>query len=113
MHVNRLYSVLLVTALLGGGVGTTLAADAKAADPKVVEVQKMIDGAEKARKKAASVDSEWRDTGKFIKQAQAALKAGDYDKAMKLARKAEDEGNLGYQQGVSQQELHLPSYLKY
>jgi len=113
MLMNRILSVLLVTALLGGGLGTTLAADAKAVDPKAAEVQQMIDSAEKARKKAASVDSEWRDTGKFIKKAKAALKAGEYDKAMKLAKKAEDEGALGYEQGASQKELRIPPYLKY
>jgi len=113
MGKNGIFSVLLVTVLLGGGLGTTLAADAKAADPKAAKVQQMIDSAEKARKKAASVDSEWRDTGKFIKKAKAALKAGEYDKAMKLAKRAEDEGNLGYEQGASQKELRIPSYLKY
>ncbi len=69
--------------------------------------------AESARKKAASIDGEWRDTGKMIKKAQAALKAGDSAKAIKLAKKAEKQGKLGYEQAQAQQTLKMPSYLKY
>ena len=72
-----------------------------------------IAAAESARKKAASVDGEWRDTGKMIKKAQAALKAGDSAKAIKLAKKAENQGKLGYEQAQAQQTLKMPSYLKY
>ena len=72
-----------------------------------------IAAAESARKKAASVDGEWRDTGKMIKKAQAALKAGDSAKAIKLAKKAEKQGKLGYEQAHAQQTLNMPSYLKY
>jgi hypothetical protein len=61
---------------------------------------------------AASVDGEWRDTGKFIKNAKKAAEEGDYAKAIKLANKAESEGNLGYQQAVSQSELKIPAYFK-
>lgn len=74
---------------------------------------KAIASAEVARKRAASVDSEWRDTGKFIKQAKAAAKKSDFAKAIKLATKAAHEGNLGYEQGASQSKLRIPSYLKY
>ncbi len=72
-----------------------------------------IAAAESARKKAASIDGEWRDTGKMIKKAQAALKAGDSAKAIKLAKKAEKQGKLGYEQAQAQQTLKMPSYLKY
>jgi len=72
-----------------------------------------IAAAESARKKAASIDGEWRDTGKMIKKAQAALKAGDSAKAIKLAKKAENQGKLGYEQAHAQQTLKMPSYLKY
>jgi len=72
-----------------------------------------IAAAESARKKAASIDGEWRDTGKMIKKAQAALKAGDSAKAIKLAKKAEKQGKLGYEQAHAQQEFKTPSYLKY
>ncbi len=113
MRINKILSAVLLAALLTGGSATLIAADAKAADPKAAEATMLIEQAESARKKAASVDGEWRDTGKWIKQAQAAAKAGEYDKALKLAKKAADEALLGYEQAVSQKELRIPSYLKY
>ena len=112
MHTKKRLSIALLAVCLGSGSASLIAADAKKADPKVAEAQTMIAAAEEARKKAASVDSEWRDTGKFIKQAQAALKAGKLDDAIRLAKVAEDQGNLGYEQGYSQRELTLPSYFK-
>jgi type II secretory pathway pseudopilin PulG len=75
--------------------------------------QAAIAAAETAQKNAASVDGEWRDTGKMIKQAQAAMKKGNFDEAVKLANKAERQGKYGYEQAVSQKDLKMPSYLKY
>lgn len=88
-------------------------AEKKAASGDAKAAEAAIAAADSARKKAAGVDGEWRDTGKMIKQAQAALKAGDADKAVKLAKQAEMQGQLGYEQAVSQKELKMPSYLKY
>lgn len=113
MRMNKIISGLALALLLAMGAGTAIAAEAKASDPKVAEAAKVIDNAEKARKRAASVDGEWRDTGKFIKKAKALLKEGKYDAAIKLAKKAKREGELGYEQAVSQKELRIPSYLKY
>ena len=70
-----------------------------------------IDAAESARKKAASVEGEWRDVGKTIKQAKAAADEGDYAKAEKLANKARMQSEMGYQQAMDQQTVELPSYL--
>jgi len=86
---------------------SAIAADKKAA-------QAAIDKADSNRKHAASVGGEWRDTGKIIKKAQAALKSGEFDKAIKLARKAELQGNYGYDQAVSQhsvKNLTSPAYM--
>ncbi len=86
---------------------TAMAADKKAA-------QSAIDKAETSRQHAASVDGEWRDTGKLIKKAKVALETGEVDKAIKLARKAERQGSYGYEQAVSQKtqkNLTMPSYL--
>lgn len=69
--------------------------------------------AEQARKKADSIGGEWRDTAKFLKQAKAAADAGELNKAMKLARRAKGEGELGYIQASSQKgNVPIPSYLK-
>ncbi len=63
-----------------------------------------IADAQVAVKKAASVDGEWRDSGKFVKEAEAAAAAGDQEKAIKLATKAKKQGEMGYKQAVSQKE---------
>ena len=109
--MRKMTTTLALAAVLALG-GTTALADKHMADPKAAEAQKMIEAAEAAKKKAASVDSEWRDTGKMLKGAQAAFEAGDYDKAIKLARQAEVQGELGYRQGASQRELRIPSYIR-
>jgi gas vesicle protein len=124
MKMNKLIAMLCIgaaVALAGAPAWSAEKASSKAAasaekkvtsgDAKAAEAA--IAAAESARKKAAGVDGEWRDTGKMIKQAQAALKEGDADKAVKLAKQAEMQGQLGYEQAVSQKELKMPSYLKY
>jgi hypothetical protein len=83
-----------------------------AADPdKKAAAEKAIANAEAARKKAASVKGEWRDTKKMIKQAEDLVKAGDYDEAIKKAKKAERQGELGYEQALGQKGAGFPSYV--
>lgn len=112
MHTKKRLSAVLLAIYVSGVVSVLSAAEAGKVDPKVAQAQAMIEMAEQARKKAASVDSEWRDTADFIKKAEAALKAGNLDESMRLAKLAEDQGNLAYEQGFSQQELVYPSYFK-
>ncbi|MBG7602193.1 MAG: SoxXA-binding protein [Gammaproteobacteria bacterium] len=129
MNMKKLTAMLCLGAIIAIAGQSAIAAEKKAA-PKAETVDKAaatstensgdkaaaesaIAAAESARKKAASIDGEWRDTGKMIKKAQAALKAGDSAKAIKLAKKAENQGKLGYEQAQAQQTLKMPSYLKY
>lgn len=112
MHTKKRLTSVLLAICLSAGSASLIAAEAKTGDPKLAQAETAIAAAEEARKKAASVDSEWRDTAMYIKQAQEALKAGKADDAIRLAKFAEDEGNLGYEQGASQKELKLPSYFK-
>jgi len=129
MNMKKLTAMLCLGAIIAIAGQSAIAAEKKAA-PKVETVDKAaatstensgdkaaaesaIAAAESARKKAASIDGEWRDTGKIIKKAKAALKAGDSAKAIKLAKKAENQGKLGYEQAQAQQTLKMPSYLKY
>lgn len=65
-----------------------------------------------AEKAASSVGGEWRDTGKLITDAEAAAKAGDYDKAITLAEEARRQGELGYKQAKAEKSAGLPDYLK-
>lgn len=96
--------ILAITFAMGSSMA--IAADQKGAESAIA-------AAEKSRAKAASVDGEWRDTGKMIKQAKAAMKEGKFDKAIKLANFAERQGKYGYEQAASQKTLKMPSYLKY
>lgn len=81
--------------LLAAPAGIALAADAAA-------FEQALAAAEAARAKAASVSGEWRDTAKFIKQAQALAADGDYAAAVALAKKAEHQGLRGHEQMTSQ-----------
>ncbi|MCP3849842.1 MAG: rhodanese-like domain-containing protein [Gammaproteobacteria bacterium] len=86
-----------------------------AANNEASLAQAAIDKAETSRQHAASVGGEWRDTGKIIKKAQAALKDGQFGKAIKLAGKAERQGSYGYEQAISQstdKTITNPAYLK-
>ncbi len=109
MKIKKRLSVLLLAVFLCSEAADLMAAKS---GKGVEEAKSAIAAAEKAQKMAASVDSEWRDTGKLIKQAKEALKAGELEKSMRLASLAKAQGELGYEQGMSQQELTLPSYFK-
>ena len=108
MQIKRMLSVMVLAGLLATGC-TTMATS----EPTQADAEAAIAAAEAARANAASVGGEWRDTGKMIKSAQAAAKKGDFAGAVKTANKAQRQGELGYEQAVSQKELKMPSYLKY
>lgn len=61
-----------------------------------------IAAAEHQTNRAAKKFYEWRDTRKIIKKAKKALKAGDYDKAVKLANKAKAQSTMALQQAKEQ-----------
>ncbi|MCU7852132.1 MAG: SoxXA-binding protein [Candidatus Thiodiazotropha sp. (ex Monitilora ramsayi)] len=109
MHKKLILLLTLLAAIVCGGTTTTLLAD----EASAAKVQKLIDAADAARKEAASVGGEWRDTGKMIKKAKKLLKKGDYTAAAKLANDAAKQGHLGYEQAMSQKDLKMPSYLHY
>jgi|GEM_PF-1813799 len=82
--------------------GTTASAASGSAGKS--DYEKAIKAAMDAKNKAASVDSEWRDTGKLISQAEQAAAKGDYAAATKLANKAKMQGENGYAQGMAQKD---------
>lgn len=92
-------------AVAAGAVAASAGGDDKAA------LEKAIADAEAARKKAASVDGEWRDTGKMIKQAEEAGAAGDFAKGIKLANEAQKQGELGYDQAMHEKGAGFPDYM--
>jgi hypothetical protein len=106
--IKRIRSATLAIALAGLSIGAAQAGD----DPKAAEFKAAVEKAEAARKKAASVGGEWRDTGKTIKKAKASAEEGDYNKALKLAHDAYRQGELGYKQAMSQKDAGFPSYMR-
>lgn len=91
---------------------TSLFAGNAVAGDQAAEFAAAISKAESAQKKASSVKGEWRDTGKIIKKAKAAAKKGDYTNALKLANDAYRQGELGYQQAISQKDAGFPAYMR-
>lgn len=93
----------LITMVLALGVAvgcaTTPQEPAKpAAATKNDEVSQAIDAAKAAVATAKSLDWIWRDTEKFLKQAEAAAAKGENDKALKLAKKAKSQAELAVNQ---------------
>jgi len=111
MRIKYLLQITVAALLLGASLAPVLAADS--ADTNTAKAQQMIEKADAARKQAASVGGEWRDTGKMIKQAKEELAKGEVVAAMKLAAEAHKQSVLGYQQAISQRKLTMPSYLHY
>ena len=98
----------VAVALAGLSVGAVQAGD----ENQEAEFKAAIEKADNARKKAASVGGEWRDTGKMIKKAKAAAGKNDYSSALKLAHDAYRQGELGYQQAMAEKDVGFPDYLK-
>jgi hypothetical protein len=103
---NIIRGAAIALALTGLVAGTAQAGD------EAAQFKQAIEKAEASKKKAASVNGEWRDTGKLIKKAQAAAKKGDYANAINLANTAYRQGELGYQQAVEQKDAGFPSYMR-
>lgn len=70
---------------------------------KINAAEQAIAAAEAARKAAAKMGHEWRDTGKILKKAKQAAKAMDFVKAAKLAKKARLQGEMAQAQATAQQ----------
>lgn len=67
-----------------------------------------IAAAEHQTKRAAKKLFEWRDTGKLIKKAKAALKKGDFNTAVKLANKAKAQSSMALEQAAEQRNATGP-----
>ncbi len=106
MNKSIKISLIVATAVLFAACASSNAVE-KAA-PRAASAQmdsavvSAIAEAKAALKKAATVDGVWRDAGKFIKKAEELAKKGKTAEAMKLAKKAKQQGELGYQQAIAQ-----------
>lgn len=110
--------LILAAALAAAAVGIngcaqqgTKASPATATSGAEAEYERALAEAEAARKEAAAVGGEWRDTGKLIKQAEQAAAKGDFEQATQLAERAAFQGRMGKQQAAEQAKVGNPSYL--
>ena len=95
------FAATLMVAIPATNAWSATRADAEAA----------IAAADEARKQAASVGGEWRDTGKMIKKATGLLDTKEYTKAISAANKAKKQGELGYEQAIAEKDAGLPDYM--
>lgn len=106
MPNSRVLGFIVCVAVLAGGA-TLQAAAADAESFKTA-----YEAADAARKKAASVGYEWRDTKKILKQAKKAADGGDFAKAETLAIKAQKQGEAGVAQAAEQEEAWKSAVLR-
>lgn len=106
MKINKTAQLIAILAAIGLSAcagNETQSPEAAAMD--AAQAQAAITSAEAAVKKAASVGYEWRDTGDILSRAKAALKAGDNEKAAKLASQAQHQGELAHAQYLAQKDV--------
>lgn len=65
------------------------------------------------RRKAQSVNGEWRDVGPLLDRSARAAEAGDYRTAVELAESARFQAEMGYRQMRAQEKVDNPQYLYY
>jgi len=92
---RQLVAVLLVLSLLAGCASTP---KEPTVDQGSARADQAIAAAEAAIAKAKANDWIWRDTEKFLKQAQDAAARGDSETAISLANKARDQAELAENQ---------------
>jgi nucleoid-associated protein YgaU len=97
----RLFSV----ALLSLGLITGCASTDEAADS--ITAEQAIADAKAANAEAKAANYEWRDTGKFIKQAEEKLAAGDEAGAIALANKAKKQAEIAVAQADEENKKFL------
>ena len=98
-------AAVMGASLLVAGAGTPVSADENSFNAA-------YEAAQSARKKAASLSYEWRDTGKMLKKAKEAAGKGDYETAEKLAKKAEFQGEMAVAQANEQEQLWQSAVVK-
>jgi nucleoid-associated protein YgaU len=100
MIAKPLFIMMLILGLAAGCASTP--DDTSAADQATAE--QAIADAKTANAKAEKMGVAWRDTGKIIEEAEAALAAGDYEKATTLANKAQRQAEDAMAQAKSEQD---------
>jgi len=102
--IKPLFIVMLALGLTAG-----CATDGGSSDSADYTAEQAIANAKYTNAKAKEMGAEWRDTGKIIKSAEAALAAGDEEKAKQLAGKAQRQAEYAMQQAKDENARLLAS----
>jgi len=98
-YFKILASIALASALLSG-CSYFSADDSPAAS--LESYNSAVADAKNSLKTAAAANYEWRDSGKILKKAEKAAKAGDFETAIKLVNQAKQQGDLALAQSKEQ-----------
>ncbi|MBF2761198.1 MAG: SoxXA-binding protein [Ectothiorhodospiraceae bacterium AqS1] len=99
---------VLAAALFACAIGQS--APALANDQAAFDVA--YDAGQMARKAAAAVGHEWRDTKKMLRQAKGLAEKGEFEKAIALANRAKRQGELGVIQAEHEEKVWMDAVLK-
>ena len=105
MRIASYIAAAMGASLLVACAGTPVSADEKSFNAT-------YEAAQSARKQAASMSYEWRDTAKMLKKAKKSADKGDYETAEKLARKAKMQGEMAVAQAHEQEQLWQSAVVK-
>lgn len=97
-----MYHAKTLTAAIFAGLLATGCAGNSAYVATQEDYSKSVVEAKAAIKKAKAAQYEWRDSGKILKEAEKAAKAGDFNKAVSLANKAKRQGDYALAQSEQQ-----------
>ena len=98
-HPRRLAATAAAVVLAAGVWGWAPPAPAKDEETFTAAYEAAV----AARKAAAEVGYEWRDTKKLLRQARKLAKKGEFEKAVALAIRAKRQGELGVMQAEEQE----------
>ena len=103
---RRFATAVAVAAFLAASAGN----HASAADAAAFEAA--YEAGDAARKAAAEVGFEWRDTKKMLRRARKLAEKGEYEKAVALADRARRQGESGVLQAEEQETAWKAMVLK-
>ena len=95
----------IIKLAVASALALSLAACQSAPTKSLADANMALKSAMSANGKAKKMYVEWRDTGKILKKARKAKSKGDFDKAVKLAGKAERQAMNALAQAEAQKNL--------
>jgi starvation-inducible outer membrane lipoprotein len=95
----------IIKLAVAGAIALSLVACQSAPTKTLNDANMAIKSATKANGAAKKLYVEWRDTGKILKKARKAKGKGDFDTAVKLAKKAETQAKNAVAQQRSQKNV--------